>query len=716
MNHIATCMNGVEQSTMSKTLASAFSMLSSAPPAALPENERPSSRKTQQDGQAKYQLFPKGRQSPVPNNNNNYSNNNNSSVDPDTASPLALNSNKSTEKLGTIPALKVKLNQQSIVRRRKANNIPDLGPMTTVQEAAMDSPTIPGRPAWQERGKATYTPPKQTEIQRRPVGSQPPRLPSPMRLAPLVIPETEHLVFLHDIQQASPPPMLLRTDSAPLPGSGPNQYLTPISSSTSGASRPGSSGSTLANSATTLPTPISASTLDPKSATTKQWEASSRTPPSATRPDEGSSSSHRRLASDSQGAQDRARAKRRGEQHKKSNSHPINPHPSSGEKKRSKSAEQRAFEELPSGCRPLQAASQMSANDLAILRQQALGQAERFEVLQVWDVERLSKELRKLDERVEYLRRTYNSLRNGRRNFHSRICQYLRSPMRGSRLSADSMLRQEEALAELDASIDGWVIKLERAENRRTRVRQKLLEHIAAAAILNVGGETGSPLPSAAALPPSSPVQPASPMQARAVQDMATPPRSPDRQMPRSRPESASPPPLRVVAQVPSMILELPAEPAEAESKTGLTRTPTMKSSDGESIRIYAGDELFALLTDVEDEIIRMNNGTPESGGSPASSTAPELGAAAEPALDRNQTELLRVPIGQKQSRSNLRLSAQPDSPTLAAPPLMLKSTFYRPTTPGNQPPPSPPAPVPPLKDVPKEGEVFLTSAVFKPK
>lgn len=46
------------------------------------------------------------------------------------------------------------------------------------------------------------------------------------------------------------------------------------------------------------------------------------------------------------------------------------------------------------------------------------------------------------------------------------------------------MLKQEEALAELDQSIDEWVTKLEHAENRRTRVRQKLLEHMAAALVL----------------------------------------------------------------------------------------------------------------------------------------------------------------------------------------------------------------------------------------
>jgi len=46
------------------------------------------------------------------------------------------------------------------------------------------------------------------------------------------------------------------------------------------------------------------------------------------------------------------------------------------------------------------------------------------------------------------------------------------------------MLKQEEALSELDSSIDDWVSKLEQAENRRTRVRQKLLEHVAAALIM----------------------------------------------------------------------------------------------------------------------------------------------------------------------------------------------------------------------------------------
>lgn len=49
-----------------------------------------------------------------------------------------------------------------------------------------------------------------------------------------------------------------------------------------------------------------------------------------------------------------------------------------------------------------------------------------------------------------------------------------------AKFSCESVLKQEEALAELDQSIDDWVSKLEHAENRRSLIRQKLLEHLAA--------------------------------------------------------------------------------------------------------------------------------------------------------------------------------------------------------------------------------------------
>lgn len=50
--------------------------------------------------------------------------------------------------------------------------------------------------------------------------------------------------------------------------------------------------------------------------------------------------------------------------------------------------------------------------------------------------------------------------------------------------SRESILKQEETLADIDNSIDDWIRKSELAENRRSRVRQKLLEHVAAALTL----------------------------------------------------------------------------------------------------------------------------------------------------------------------------------------------------------------------------------------
>lgn len=58
--------------------------------------------------------------------------------------------------------------------------------------------------------------------------------------------------------------------------------------------------------------------------------------------------------------------------------------------------------------------------------------------------------------------------------------------------SHDRILRQEEALAELDKSIDDWVMKLEQAVTRRAQVHQRLLEHIAAALTLTPTGRPES--------------------------------------------------------------------------------------------------------------------------------------------------------------------------------------------------------------------------------
>lgn len=73
--------------------------------------------------------------------------------------------------------------------------------------------------------------------------------------------------------------------------------------------------------------------------------------------------------------------------------------------------------------------------------------------------------------------------------------------------SRESLLKQEEALAELDVSIDEFILKLEQAENRRLRLRQKLLEHVAAALVLNPAAIHDI----AESTPPRSPIKTESP-------------------------------------------------------------------------------------------------------------------------------------------------------------------------------------------------------------
>lgn len=240
--------------------------------------------------------------------------------------------------------------------------------------------------------------------------------------------------------------------------------------------------------------------------------------------------------------------------------------------------EQKAFETLPTGVLATATPSALPSSEIEALRRQAIGQACRFEVLSSKDVDALSRELRQLDERCEYLRKTHRSLRAGRRNLHDRICTYLRSP-RVARFSHESILKQEEALSELDTSIDDWVSKLEQAENRRTRVRQKLLEHVAAALIMPGSTE--------AAMATS-----------RRVTD--TPPRSPTKQRSEERFES----PVRLAAPVQV------SSPDPAMRKRAGTGDSYAGRPSGESIRIYADCDISALLRDVDEEITRMADET----------------------------------------------------------------------------------------------------------
>ncbi|KAL8737451.1 MAG: hypothetical protein Q9181_001667 [Wetmoreana brouardii] len=160
--------------------------------------------------------------------------------------------------------------------------------------------------------------------------------------------------------------------------------------------------------------------------------------------------------------------------------------------------------DLPVGFKVSEAPRQVAEVELRSLKQQADEQVTSFEVLQAKDVASLSKELRQLTDRCEYLKRTYQSLQQGRKSLHARMISYLRSPHM-TNFSRDSILKQEEALADIDDSIDDWIRKSEQAENRRTRIRQKLLEHVAAALTLRPNGTAGSLSIPEEHTPPESP-------------------------------------------------------------------------------------------------------------------------------------------------------------------------------------------------------------------
>lgn len=481
----------------------------------------------------------------------------------------------------------------------------------------------------------------------------------------------------------------------------------------------------------TLNTPVSAPIAEPQRAfpgtgatptatsANKERCPISQTPDGLRRPP---NLGHRRGVSDSSSMMDRGRPRKRTE---------IRPNNAvtikGSDHKRPKSAERRAFEELPTGWKPSEATQVMQPDDLLALQKQAFGQAERFEVLKVEDVEALSKELRHLDERTDYLRRTYTSLRAGRRNLHSRICQYLRSP-RVAKFSHESMLKQEEALAELDASIDDWVTKLEQADNRRTRVRQKLLEHVAAATILLVPNDTDSA--------PDALPQPVC-IQSPGPRELSTPPRSPSKQSFSERASNHSPSPQRVVAQVPSTIIEQPVIET-APTSNGQRRvasTSTLNRSDVQSIRIYAGDDVYALLADVENEIFKMGSSGGSSGSS--SSTLDKQGLAIDSTQQAERIKHARQRSHEKLSgldgssvSTATKAAAATPSPTVntatsSSVTLASKAADTPiPTTTGgvtinkdstaSMSQTAPVALAPPVKDTCKDSEI-LTSAVFRP-
>ncbi|KAK6841742.1 hypothetical protein PG987_002602 [Apiospora arundinis] len=636
-------------------------------------------------------------------------------LDPEEAQAAALGQpSEKAEDADKVNDLRVRIKERNLNRRRKVS-VPELGPMTTVHEVAMDSPTIPGRPAVHERSISTpinnswFLPQpyefKPSSLSRQESASEANSLTtkatvnrkassqslsrqplSPKSLAPLTIPNQggalprlARQLSLSRLRSGNshpePSSLSARTDESSQRGQQFTPY-TPMSAPNN------TSGPKSGNTSSTSPVPMSAP-FDSR-ASPRPWERSGSTTPVTTPQTSNSevaaapkadlelaqrsavATSHRRNKSESASIMDRGRPRKR------SDGTPVGCGIKRSNTLKSKNDEQRrAFEELPQGWKPSEAANHMDQAEASYIHKQALGQVLRFEVLKKDDVESLSKELRHLDERTEYLRRTYTSLRAGRRNLHARICQYLRSP-RGAKFSQGSMLKQEEALAELDASIDDWVNKLEHAENRRTRVRQKLLEHVAAAATMGLTAETTGAID---LLTQAMGGQPRN-----AATDISTPPRSPAKTGTFFNASSPCSSPQRVVARVPS----------DLDSETELRRM--------ESIRIYADSDVYALLADVESEFTKLRGReTPSPETTPSSPTVPA----------NDDKEVHRA-------RSHEKLQGTTKATKTPAP-ITTKSI-------NKTPPVSPPAPSPPTKDSqpngadsPTGGLFFLSAAVFKP-
>ncbi|KAK6535331.1 hypothetical protein TWF694_001793 [Orbilia ellipsospora] len=143
---------------------------------------------------------------------------------------------------------------------------------------------------------------------------------------------------------------------------------------------------------------------------------------------------------------------------------------------------------MPRGMRPVDIVKTLQPPVIASLQSAARKTCEKFAVLSPAEVDTLTAELASLEERCEYLRKTHQSLRSGKKALHMKMLQHLRSDRSGS-FSRETLLKQQEALADLDSSIDDWEAKMERAETRRAQVHRKLLEHVAAALSVNTGPE-----------------------------------------------------------------------------------------------------------------------------------------------------------------------------------------------------------------------------------
>lgn len=129
------------------------------------------------------------------------------------------------------------------------------------------------------------------------------------------------------------------------------------------------------------------------------------------------------------------------------------------------------------------------------------------------------------------------------------MVSYLNAP-RTATFSHESRAKQQDALAELDASVDEWMTKLESADQRRQRIRLLLMEHTVALLMLPV------PVP------------------------------------------GPSPSPATVTAM---------AEPTPPQSPEKMTdRSFSTERRDVESIRVYADSGVTSLLASIKMELDRM--------------------------------------------------------------------------------------------------------------
>ncbi|KAI1821394.1 hypothetical protein F4861DRAFT_533006 [Xylaria intraflava] len=631
------CMIGSERET--RSLGSSMShTLPVKPTDSLPlrcstDEKRPFSGNTYNSEPPKYKLFPRDKQLlPITAK----------SFDPSqaysrTMSQFPAQQDKS-EKTGLSHGLLFKIKGHSLARRRKIS-VPELGHMTTVQELSMDSPTIPGRQAFHERSfsnpvntlrknssirpTSARVPPRNSgpnvrsgRLNAPKPGTLPARQPlSPKDIAPLAIPHQSRtasssaqnlsLGRLRSASDSLDQSTRLRPEELPkarspftpsTPRSGVSSTTTPRSTTTymttPGTSTPSSVSLELHRSPPPYNRPHSGMATTPQSST---GNFSIHKPSPIIHQRSASAFSCGRTEPDPESIMNRGRPLKRVPGTSIRTNHRW------AESEISLSCERRVFETLPQGYKLDSAAEKLNQAEITHLRMQALEQAARFEVLKSDDVDDLSRELRYLDERTEYLRHTYTSLRAGRRSLQSRICRYLRARCM-ARFNYDAVLRQEESLAELDASIDDWAVKLEHSENRRMRVRQKLLEHIAAAASMS---ETNKP--SHGNETPKNVIYTG--MQPH-IAGALTPPRSPTKDTKFLEPPlaSPSPSPQRVVGRIPSAIIEDENEDSKSR-RSHLSSSTQSALQRMESIRIYADSDIHALIKDVANGFTELDNG-----------------------------------------------------------------------------------------------------------